>query len=320
MKLPPWYEHTPHITVLYQEIIQAIEPKNGGRYVDATLGAGGHAWGILESSKPGGKLLGLDVDQQALDIAREHLEEFQDRVILRHASYTTLDEQLTQLNWDAVDGIVIDLGVSSMQLDNQERGFSFQTDAPLDMRFDAEQPLTAAHIINNMSESELSELIWRYGDEIKHKQIAHAIQKAKPLETTSQLSEVIKRALKGKSKQRIHPATRTFQAIRIAVNQELSGLEKFLPLAVAALVPGGRLAIISFHSLEDRIVKHFFRKESRDCICPPHQPICTCQHRATIQILTRRPLLPTQKEVLNNSRARSARLRIAQKIINSTYP
>jgi len=304
---------SPHVSVLYHQIIHALSPKSTGKYLDATVGAGGHAWGILDASNPNGKLLGFDLDPQALVLARQRLAAFGSRSTLVQASYTTLLEQLRKQGWLAVDGIVIDLGVSSMQLDSPERGFSFQADGPLDMRFSPDQPLSAEDLVNRAPEAELADIIWKYGEEPLSRRIASAIINARPLHTTRQLAEVIARASHGRH-QRIHPATRTFQALRIAVNQELKAIETVLPDALAALAPGGRLAIISFHSLEDRIVKQFFQRESRDCICPPEQPVCTCQHRASIQLLTRHPITADETEIASNPRSRSARLRIAEKL------
>jgi 16S rRNA (cytosine1402-N4)-methyltransferase len=303
----------PHRSVLYQEIIHALRPNSPGRYVDSTVGAGGHAWGILTASAPGGQLFGMDLDPQALEIARQRLSIFAERAILIQASYTTLLDQLQILKWKTVDGIVIDLGVSSMQLDTPERGFSFQSDGPLDMRFDPTQPLSAEDIINSWSEHDLADLIWRYGDEQQSRRIARAIVRERPLQTTRELAEVIARAYGGR-KGHIHPATRTFQALRIAVNQELQALEDFLPQAIEALKPGGRLAVISFHSLEDRIVKQFFRRESRDCICPPELPVCNCGHKASLVEINRKPIEAGSEEIESNPRARSARLRVAEKI------
>ncbi|TLN21552.1 16S rRNA (cytosine(1402)-N(4))-methyltransferase RsmH, partial [bacterium] len=289
----PRDENTPHLPVLYQEIIHALNPHSPGRYVDATVGAGGHAWGILHASAPGGLLLGLDLDPQALEIASRRLSAFESRVTLRHASYTTLQQQLAELGWGAVDGIVIDLGVSSMQIDTPERGFSFLADGPLDMRFSPDQPTSAADLVNTLPENELADLIYRYGEERTSRRIAWAIVQARPLRTTAELAEVIVRASGGR-RGRIHPATRTFQALRIAVNGELQSIEEFLPRAVEALAPGGRLAVISFHSLEDRIVKQYFRQESRDCICPPDQLVCTCGHKASVIDVTRHPIEATE--------------------------
>ncbi|MBN2503477.1 MAG: 16S rRNA (cytosine(1402)-N(4))-methyltransferase RsmH [Anaerolineales bacterium] len=305
----------PHEPVLYQEIIHALRPQRAGKYVDGTLGAGGHAWGILQVSGAGGRLLGLDVDPQALAMARQRLAEYGERAIVVQASYTELSAQLAMLGWEAVDGILLDLGASSMQFDTAERGFSFQADGPLDMRFSPENPVTAADLVNDLPESELADLIYRYGEERRSRQIARALVQARPLQTTSQLAETIAKAAGGRSKaEHIHPATRTFQALRIAVNEELQAIEQVLPQAVAALAPGGRLAVIAFHSLEDRIVKQYFRRESQDCICPPEQPVCICDHKASIEIITRRPIGPAEAEAQANPRARSARLRVAEKL------
>lgn len=308
----------PHHPVLYHEIIHALQPRRGGLYVDGTLGAGGHAWGILQASEPDGQLLGLDLDPQALELARQRLLPFGSRAILVQASYTTLSEQLARLNWPGVAGVLLDLGLSSMQLDTPERGFSFQFDAPLDMRFDPGNPVRAADLVNDLPESELADLLFRYGEEHQARRIAQAIVRARPVSTTSQLAEIVLRATGGGRKpargSHVHPATLTFQALRIAVNGELQAVEAVLPQAVRALNPGGRLAVISFHSLEDRLVKQFFRLESRDCICPPRQPVCTCGHTATLKEITRHPVRPTENEVGQNPRSRSSRLRVAEKL------
>jgi 16S rRNA (cytosine1402-N4)-methyltransferase len=302
----------PHQPVLYHEIILALQPKNEGLYVDGTLGAGGHARGILEACAPDGRLLGMDLDPQALALARETLAPYGERARLRQASYDSLSERLREIGWEAVDGILLDLGLSSMQLDTPERGFSFQHDAPLDMRFDPDAPTSAADLVNTLPQGELADLIYEYGEERASRRIAQAIVKARPLRTTRQLAAVIESVLPRKGK--IHPATQTFQALRIAVNQELERVENVLPEAVAALKSGGRLAVISFHSLEDRTVKEFFRRESRDCICPPRQPICTCGHKATLKEISRKPITPGEAEVKANPRARSAKLRVVEKL------
>jgi 16S rRNA (cytosine1402-N4)-methyltransferase len=304
----------PHRSVLYHEIILAISPKNSGNYVDATVGAGGHAWGILEASSPSGKLLGLDLDPQALALANQRLAEFKGRFTLVQASYTTLREQLQRIGWDSVQGVVLDLGVSSMQLDTPERGFSFLKDGPLDMRFGPSQTTTAADLVNHLSEQDLADLIWKYGEDRSSRKIARAIVQGRPFSTTLQLAQAIEKHV-GRSKDRLHPATRTFQALRITVNQELQSIAETLPIAVEVLAPGGRLAVISFHSLEDRLVKQFCRRESRDCICPPEQPVCTCGHRASIKEITRHPIITGETELQTNPRARSARLRVVEKLI-----
>jgi len=301
-----------HQPVLYHEIIHFLQPISPGRYLDATVGAGGHAWGILEHSSPEGRLLGLDRDPQALELASQRLSDYGDRAVFVHASYTHLREELQKLGWDYVDGILFDLGVSSMQVDTPERGFSFQSEGSLDMRFDPNQSLGAARLVNSLSEKELADIIWRYGEERNARRIARAICLARPLTTTTELAEVIIRATGQRG--RIHPATRTFQALRIAVNDELKSFEAALPQSLEVLAPGGRLAIISFHSLEDRLVKQFFRRESSDCICPPGQPVCSCAHQATIREVNRHPVTPQEAEILSNPRARSARLRVAEKI------
>ncbi len=309
MATEPFSAHQP---VLYHEIIHFLKPISPGRYIDATVGSGGHAWGILKRSSPEGRLLALDRDPQALEFASQRLSEFGERAVLIHASYTQLEEECRSLGWHSVNGILFDLGVSSMQIDTPERGFSFQTEGPLDMRFDPQQKRDAASLVNTLPEKDLVDLIWRYGEERNARRIARAIIQARPLATTLELAEVIRSAV-GK-RERIHPATRTFQALRIAVNEELQAIETALPQALEILAPGGRLAIISFHSLEDRLIKLFFRRESRDCICPPEQPVCTCGHRALIRELTRRPVIPEEEEIRNNPRARSARLRVAEKL------
>jgi 16S rRNA (cytosine1402-N4)-methyltransferase len=303
----------PHLSVLYQEIITAIQPVSGGKYVDATVGAGGHAWAILDASSPDGQLLGLDIDPDALVIAAKRLSSFQDRAHLVHSSYTSLSRELLAIGWESVDGIVIDLGVSSMQIDTPHRGFSFLKEGPLDMRFDPSQPVSASEIVNTFPETEIADILYKYGEERRSRQIARAIVAARPLKTTVELAHVVQRAA-GRNSAKIHPATRTFQALRIAVNHELQSLEDFLPQAVEALAPGGRLAVISFHSLEDRIVKHFFRRESQDCICPPNQPDCTCGHKAVIKEINRHPIIAGEQEKQVNPRARSARLRIVEKL------
>lgn len=302
-----------HQPVLYQEIILALRPKTPNRYVDATVGAGGHAWGILKASEPDGRLLGLDVDPQALAAASQRLAIYGERVTLRQASYTDLPAEMERLGWEKVSGIVLDLGVSSIQLDQPGRGFSFQSDGPLDMRFNPEAGYTAADLVNQLEERQLAEILWRYGEERNSRRIAREIVAARPVSTTRQLAEIVQRASRGE-KGRIHPATRTFQALRIEVNRELEAEEKVLPLAVKALEPGGRLAVISFHSLEDRIVKQFFRLESRDCICPPEQPVCTCGHKASLREVNRKPITASAVEIEQNPRARSARLRIVEKL------
>jgi 16S rRNA (cytosine1402-N4)-methyltransferase len=303
----------PHEPVLYNEVLAALAPQPGRRYVDGTLGAGGHARGLLAASSPDGELLGLDVDPAAIELAGRRLAEFGNRVHIRRGSYAQLAQHLAGLGWGAVDGILLDLGASSMQFNRAERGFSFQKEGPLDMRFDPQGGRSAAELVNTLPEAELADLLYEYGEERQARKVARAIVAARPLGTTSELAAVIAKALGG-HRGGIHPATRSFQALRIAVNGELDNLAAALPQAVAALKPGGRLAVICFHSLEDRQVKHYFRRESRDCICPPGQPVCTCGHKASIKELTRRPLQPGDEEAQANPRARSAKLRVAERL------
>jgi len=303
---------TPHQPVLYHEIIHALQPKDKGLYVDGTLGAGGHARGILEACAPDGRLLGLDIDPQALALARETLAPYGERARLIQASYDSMTKILREIGWENVDGILLDLGLSSMQLDTPERGFSFQYDAPLDMRFDPASPATAADLVNTLPKDELADLIYRYGEERASRRIAQAIVKARPLQTTRQLAAVIETVLPRRG--RVHPATRTFQALRIAVNQELDRVENVLPQAVAALRSGGRLAIISFHSLEDRIVKEYFRTESKDLVNPPYERIYEVEKKATLKEINRKVIIPGEAEIQANPRARSAKLRVAEKL------
>ncbi|TET51482.1 MAG: 16S rRNA (cytosine(1402)-N(4))-methyltransferase RsmH [Anaerolineales bacterium] len=304
-----------HVPVLRQAVLDGLSVQPSGRYVDSTLGGGGHAAAILEASAPDGRLLGLDRDPQAVDLARERLGSYGERAELVLSSFNSLAEVARERGFVLADGVLFDLGLSSPQLADASRGFSFLANGPLDMRFDpnSDSP-SAAELIDELSFEELRSLLWEYGEETQARRLAEAIVEARPLETTAQLVEVIGGVVKRRG--RIHPATRTFQALRIAVNDELATIAEALPQAVEVLAPGGRLAVISFHSLEDRIVKRFLRQESRDCICPPRMPACTCDHQATMRLLTRKPIRPDEKEVEENSRARSARLRVAERIGN----
>ena len=281
--------------------------------MDGTLGAGGHARGIMEACAPDGQLLGLDVDPQALATARKTLAPYEHRVHLAQASYTSLSAQLKQLGWNRVDGIVLDLGASSMQFDTPERGFSLMQDAPLDMRFGPHAPQTAADLVNKLSARELADLIYQYGEERDSRKIARAIVNKRPLHTTRELVAVIE-SVSPRRGDRVHPATRTFQALRIAVNEELASIAEVLPQAVTALGVGGRLAVISFHSLEDRIVKDFFREQSKDLKNPPYEKIYEVERKATLKEVNRKPITPSEEETKNNPRARSAKLRIAEKL------
>ncbi len=305
----PNYTHKP---VLYQEVLTALKPAPGKRFIDGTIGGGGHARGILDASSPAGRLLGMDADPKALQVARKELEIFEPRATLVHSNFVRLEEIARQSGFYPAHGVLLDLGLSSMQLSVAARGFSFQQDGPLDMRMDPSLERTAAHLINDLPVKELADLLWRYGQERHARRIARAIAAARPLTTTGELAQVVARVVGHRG--RLHPATRTFQALRIAVNDELGALEAVLPQAVRVLAPAGRLVIIAFHSLEDRLVKTFFRQESRDCICPPKVPVCSCEHRASLKILTRRPVTPSDEERARNPRSRSAKMRVAEKL------
>ena len=302
-----------HKPVLYKEIIHALQPKRGACYIDGTLGAGGHARGILEACSPDGQLLGLDVDPQALTLSRENLAPYEGRTHLVQASYITITKQLASLQWDFVDGIVLDLGASSMQFDNAERGFSFMQAGPLDMRFGSNAFQSAEDIVNTYDESDLADLIFRYGEDRDSRKIAKAIVMNRPLRTTRELVAVIEKASPRRG-DRIHPATQTFQALRIAVNEELASVENVLPQAVAALRSGGRCAVISFHSLEDRIVKDYFREQSKELVNPPYERIYEVERKAIVKLINKKPIVPSDEEVKGNPRARSAKLRIVEKL------
>jgi len=299
-----------HVSVLLQETLQALAIRPGGRFIDGTLGGGGHAAAILQASSPNGTLLALDADSAALSRARESLVPFGTRVALVHSSFADLGRVAREHGWHAVDGIVLDLGLSSDQLADESRGFSF-AGLQLDMRFDLTRGESASALLNGLSTEELADLLYRYGEERASRRIARAIVAARPIQSAQQLADVVVKARSGR-RGKIHPATQTFQALRIAVNDELGALEAVLPQAVELLKSGGRLAVITFHSLEDRIVKNFYRIESRDCICPVEQLVCTCGHRATLKIITAKPIEPTAAEVAANPRARSAKLRVAE--------
>ena len=310
--IPSSQEPSPllHIPVLLQAVLSFLQVRPGGIYIDGTVGGGGHAAALLEASAPDGRLLGLDRDPAALEAAQERLALYGGRVTLRRGSFADLIP-LAQ-DFIPADGILLDLGLSSLQLADPARGFSFSQDGPLDMRFDPEDEVTAADLVNTLSVRELTDLLYRYGEERQARRIAEAIVAARPIYRTAELAALIERTV-GRW-ERIHPATRTFQALRIAVNRELEALEAALPQALEALRPGGRLVIISFHSLEDRIVKQFLHRESRDCICPPEIPVCVCGHRAQVRVLTPKPVRPDAAEVAANPRARSARPRAAEKV------
>jgi len=301
-----------HLPVLYPEVLAGLKPAPGGKYIDGTLGAGGHAAGILTLSSPDGRLLGMDRDPRALETARAALAPFGDRVTIASASYTHMADAAR--GFAPVDGILLDLGLSSLQLDDPARGFAFQSEGPLDMRFDPQSELTAAEIVNEWPLDELADILYQYGEERHSRKIAQAIGAARPLRTTTQLAGIVVRAVGGRrDASRIHPATRTFQALRIAVNGELDMVKEVPPIAVSLLNPGGRLAVISFHSLEDRIVKDYFRLQARGPQNDPALP-APAHFVPVLKEITRKPGVASAEEIARNPRARSAKLRIAEKL------
>lgn len=301
-----------HIPVLYQEVIDFLEPRNGSRFIDATAGAGGHTIGLLRESAPDGIVLAMDRDPEAISIASQKLSEFNDRVVLVNASYERMAIEASVHGLTGVDGVLMDLGLSSMQLAESERGFSFREDGPLDMRFDARSGSTAADIVNSAAREDLDAILRQYGEVRNRRRIVNAVIDARPINSTGQLAELIVRVSGRRG--RIHPATQVFQALRIAVNDELEVLSKGLNAAVEVLKLGGRLAVISFHSLEDRMVKQFIRDQSQECECPPEFPVCICDSRPVLKAMHRKIIRPSEEEVRTNPRSRSARMRVAEKV------
>jgi 16S rRNA (cytosine1402-N4)-methyltransferase len=303
-----------HVSVLLREVVEALAVRPGGRYVDCTLGAGGHAEAILEAASPDGELLGIDLDPEALATARQRLAVYGERVTFVEGNFSQVGDLCRERGFAPVQGILFDLGLSSLQLEEESRGFSFQREGPLDMRFSPRQELTAADIVNTHSEGDLADLLWRYGEERRSRPIARRLIEERPFRTTTQLAKAVEQAVGRRARGVIHPATRTFQALRIAVNQELLHLETALLQAHGLLGFGSRLVVISYHSLEDRIVKNFLHRESQDCVCPPGVPVCVCGHRATLRLVVRSVVRPSTAEVAANTRARSARLRVAERL------
>ena len=308
----------PHRPVLPRETMKLIRPRPGAVLVDATVGAGGHAEEFLRAVGPEGKVYGIDRDPGALAFSRRRLARFGPRFVPVRGDYRDLVELLHGEGVYVVDGVLADLGISSLQLDDPSRGFAFRVDGPLDMRMDPESGLTAADLLATLSEKELRELLSKYGEEKRAGAVARAIvrwREQRPLQGTRQLAELVGRVAGGRARRhRINPATRTFQALRIAVNQELEGLNKLVTDAVTLLRGGSRLVVISFHSLEDRVIKHTFRSLAERCTCPPNLPVCGCGLEDLIRILTPRPVRPTKQEIEENVRSRSARLRAAERL------
>ncbi len=312
----------PHRPVLPEETKFFLAPERGGLFVDCTVGLGGHSEAILEASDRA-RVIGIDLDTEALALTRDRLKGFGGRFVAVHANFHNLAQVIQSLGEAELSGVVADLGVSSLQLDTPERGFSFRFDAPLDMRMDRlGDNETAADLLKRLSEEEIADIIFRYGEERHSRRIARLIvesrEKGKPITTTRELAELVERSTRKRKKGQIHPATRTFQALRIAVNSELQGLAQFIETAVDLLQPEGRFVVISFHSLEDRIVKRELRRLSGQCQCPPRVPVCSCGARQAVEILTKRPVTPRETEIEHNPRARSARLRACRKLASKT--
>lgn len=307
-----------HKSVLLNETIESLNVKPDGIYVDGTLGGGGHSYEICKRLGKKGRLIGIDQDADAIEAASSRLEEFKDKISLVHSNYNNIKSVVNDLGINKVDGIVLDLGVSSYQLDNPERGFTYREDVPLDMRMDRESSMTARDIVNDYSEMELFRVIKDYGEEQFAKNIAKHIVKArseKTIETTGELNEIIKAAIPAKMREHGgHPSKKTYQAIRIELNHELTVLENSLDTMIELLNPKGRLSIITFHSLEDRIVKNIFRKNMNPCTCPPDFPVCVCGKKPTGRIITRKPIVPSEEEIAENKRAKSSKLRVFERI------
>lgn len=307
-----------HKPVMLKETVDSLDCKPGGIYLDGTIGGGGHAYHILQKTAPDGILIGIDADDDALTTSERILGLFANRKILVKGNFADIGKILDGLNIKKVDGILFDLGVSSHQLETAERGFSFSLDAPLDMRMDRRQKLSAYDLINTLSDKKLERIIKKYGEEIMAGRVVRAIsekRKIAPIKTTKELAAIIVEALPPQLKRkRTHPATKTFQALRIAVNDELSNLYRAINDGIDALKKGGRFSIISFHSLEDRIVKNLFRSWEKGCICPPDFPVCTCKRKPKLKVLTRKPVIPSNAEINANPRARSARLRTTMRV------
>jgi len=302
-----------HIPVLVKEAVEGLQTKPGGYFIDCTVGMGGHAAAILERIPPQGKLLGIDADPEAIRVARAKLGDYKEAVILANDSFANLNAICKKYDFYPVGGILFDLGVSSMQLDTAQRGFSFQRDAPLDMRFNPQQELTAHDIINSFPEPELARIIKEYGEERHSRLIARHIVQGRPITSTLQLAQLVEQVL-GRHRTKIHPATRTFMAVRIAVNRELESLRVALEQTINLLHYQGRLVVISYHSLEDRIVKEFMRREASSCVCPPRTIVCRCGHVPTLKLISRKVIKPTPLEIESNPRSRSAKLRIAERL------
>jgi len=325
-----------HVPVMLEEVLKFLQPRAGGHYIDGTLGGGGHTRAILEQSTPDGKVLGIDADAQAIARVKERLSDFVNngRLVLVHGNFAELARIVREAGFVSVEGVLLDLGFSSYQVDDPRRGFSFSVDGPLDMRLDQSQAESAADIVNSASAQELADIFWRYGEEKRSRLIARRIVRQRERGAITRTAQLAQLAAAGVPYKQgvIHPATRVFQALRIAVNHELEQLEKALPqildvLCMNKALPAGgqeeprgwdgRMVMIAFHSLEDRLIKEFMRREAKDCLCPPHVPVCVCGHKARLRLLTPKPVSPSVEEITANPRARSAKLRAATIVVGS---
>jgi 16S rRNA (cytosine1402-N4)-methyltransferase len=302
-----------HTPVLVNEVVDALNISHGKRFVDCTLGGGGHTLSILNQCQHGCELMGIDSDPEAIRIAQHNLYDYFENTVIINDNFYNLEKICHDTNFHPVDGILFDLGLSSLQLSTANRGFSFQRNGPLDMRFNPDEQLTAADIVNKLPELKLAQLIYIYGEEPFANKIARNIVKNRPINDTADLASIVVYSV-GEQHGKIHPATRTFQALRIAVNRELDHLTSALEQSIRCLAPGGRLVVISYHSLEDRIVKNFILRETKGCICPTNLPECRCHHKPSLSLINKHPIIPTESEIESNPRSRSAKLRIAQKL------
>ena len=303
-----------HNPVMVPEILKYLDVVSGGRYIDCTLGEGGHSKSILDASNPGGEVLGIDADHEAIEVSKSRLEKYQDRVIFVNDNFRNLRKIAMRRNFIPAHGILLDLGVSSLQLNIETRGFSFMRKSPLDMRFSFNQKLTADQVVNTFQENEIADILYHFGDERRARKIAKIIVENRPIKHSNELAEIIKKKIYI-SNHKINPATKTFQALRIYINEELSALSEVLEQSLEIIGIGGRLAVISYHSIEDRIVKNYFRRESKYCICLPNVIKCECNHEPKLKIITKKPISPSSNEIISNRRSRSAKLRVIERIL-----
>ena len=303
-----------HNPVMVPEILKYLDVVSGGRYIDCTLGEGGHSKSILDASNPGGEVLGIDADHEAIEVSKSRLEKYQDRAIFVNDNFRNLRKIAMRRNFIPAHGILLDLGVSSLQLNIETRGFSFMRKSPLDMRFSFNQKLTADQVVNTFQENEIADILYHFGDERRARKIAKIIVENRPIKHSNELAEIIKKKIYI-SNHKINPATKTFQALRIYINEELSALSEVLEQSLEIIGIGGRLAVISYHSIEDRIVKNYFRRESKYCICLPNVIKCECNYEPKLKVITKKPISPSSNEIISNRRSRSAKLRVIERIL-----